>query len=228
MDVETIVAPTITDADRHTAAFQPLLPTFPGLRLATPPGSSPPVFVVDNFLTPEECTSLMTAGASGLKRSIVVDGLAGKSAAPSRTSESCYLLKESTLWLSARIATLLGKPVSTQEPAQVARYKEGQYYLGHFDAFDVTTGPGRECVATGGQRVATVLVYLNDVAAGGGTFFPRLGPTGTRFMPSCGRAVVFFPCALDGRLDPLALHAAEAAVDEKWVAQVWVRKRDFC
>jgi len=80
-----------------------------------------------------------------------------------------------------------------QEPPQVARYEPGQFYLAHFDAFDVTSGPGRECVATGGQRVATVLIYLNDVppGCGGETAFPRLG---RKFRPVRGTAVVFFPC----------------------------------
>lgn len=48
----------------------------------------------------------------------------------------------------------------------MARYQQDQYYLPHFDAFDLTTGPGRECAASGGQRVVTVLIYLNDVPEG--------------------------------------------------------------
>jgi prolyl 4-hydroxylase len=76
----------------------------------------------------------------------------------------------------------------------------------------------------GGQRVATVLIYLNDVSEGGGTYFPKLD---VRFTPKAGRALVFFPCSLDGALDPLALHTAEKAVDEKWVCQVWVRQGEF-
>lgn len=76
---------------------------------------------------------------------------AGKSAAPSRTSESCYLSKTSQSWFHQKIALLTGKAPSTHEPAQVARYQGGQFYLAHFDAFDVTTGPGRECALTGKQ-----------------------------------------------------------------------------
>lgn len=149
---------------------------------------------------------------------------AGKSPAPSRTSESCYLAKEKTTWLSSKVEALLGKAAPTQEPPQVARYLPDQYYLPHYDAFDVTTGPGRECCATGGQRVATVLIYLNTVSAGGGTYFPKLDK---RFLPQQGRALVFFPCTVDAKLDPLALHTAEKAIDEKWVAQIWVRQNNF-
>jgi prolyl 4-hydroxylase len=110
----------------------------------------------------------------------------------------------------------------------------GQFYLPHFDAFDVTTGPGRECVATGGQRVATVLIYLNTLppGVGGETRFPRLGGgAGAAFRPEQGSALVFFPCTLDAQLDPLALHAAEpitAANETKYVAQIWIRQGVFC
>jgi len=89
----------------------------------------------------------------------------------------------------------------------------------------MTTGPGRECALTGGQRVGTVLIYLNDVSDGGATFFPRLDK---RFYPKAGSAVVFFPATVDGKLDPMALHAAEKVGEgEKWVSQVWLRQEEF-
>lgn len=65
-----------------------------------------------------------------------------------------------------------------------------------------------------------MLVYLNDVASGGETSFPMLG---FEVSPRKGRALVFFPGMLDGRLDGQLLHEAKPAVDRKWVSQVWVR-----
>jgi hypothetical protein len=38
------------------------------------------------------------------------------------------------------------------------------------------------------------------------------------------QACVFFPATVDGALDELALHAAEPAVDTKYVSQIWVRQ----
>jgi len=225
---ESVPVPVVTN---HAAArYQAVEGQFPGLAREN---DVPPIWSVRGFLSPAECEQLMEAARAQLKRSIVVDGRAGKSAAPSRTSESCYLAKGAgaeagnhpTAWLNERVSRLLpGKPASTHEPTQVARYLPGQFYRAHFDAFDVTTGPGRECLLTGGQRVATVLIYLNDVAEGGGTFFPELAK---RFRPEAGKAVVFFPTANDGEIDKLALHCAEDAVAEKWVAQIWVRERSF-
>ena len=76
--------------------------------------------------------------------------------------------------------------------------------------------------AQGGQRVATVLCYLNDVALGGATAFPKLGIS---VRPKRGRCLLFFPGHLDGRMDEQTLHEAQPAVDTKWVTQVWVRAR---
>lgn len=170
-------------------------------------------------------SALQELGSPGLKRSIVVDGSEGKTSAPTRTSESTFLKKTSTTWLAAKITALTGKPDSTQEPAQVCRYLDGQRYASHYDAFDLTNEPGRACARTGGQRVATVLVYLNTVEDGaGGTDFPKVKK---RFFPKRGTALVFFPCTLDGKLDTQALHSGMEAKSEKWVCQVWVRQRDF-
>ena len=219
-------APTLADGERSRASWQPVDASFPGLSRVC---ADPPVYEIEGFLTPAEVETVLAAGVPGLRRSIVVDGTAGKSAAPSRTSESCYLDKAPFRWLAERVAALTGKAPETQEPCQVARYRAGQFYLAHFDAFDVTTAPGRECVATGGQRVATVLIYLNSLppGAGGETTFPRLGRS---FTPKLGKALVFFPCTTDGLLDPMALHAAESVAEGgliKLVAQIWVRQGVF-
>ena len=67
-------------------------------------------------------------------------------------------------------------------------------------------------------------MYLNDVARGGGTRFPRLGIT---CRPRKGCALIFFPSYIDGGLDPKALHEALPAVDRKYVCQVWVHDQEL-
>ena len=47
--------------------------------------------------------------------------------------------------------------------AQVARYASSQRYVEHYDGVDPHTDAGRSFCASGGQRVATVLMYLNHV-----------------------------------------------------------------
>lgn len=56
------------------------------------------------------------------------------------------------------------------------RYEPGQKYDPHYDYFldKVNT-------AHGGQRIATVLMYLSDVVKGGETVFP-LGEVGSNIL----------------------------------------------
>lgn len=53
------------------------------------------------------------------------------------------------------------------EDIQVLRYEPGQKYDPHFDYFTDKVN-----IARGGHRIATVLMYLTDVAKGGETVFP--------------------------------------------------------
>ena len=64
-----------------------------------------------------------------------------------------------------------------------------------------------------------MLVHPNDVAEGGETAVDV-----HRVRPVAGGAIVFVPStngARDGRL----YHAAAPTPHEKWVAQVWIRRR---
>merc|ERR1712187_568602 len=71
------------------------------------------------------------------------------------------------------------------EELQVARYEQGQHFLAHEEAL-----PRDGAVASGYQRRATLLVYLNDVPEGGETSFDHLGVS---IQPVAGQALLFFP-----------------------------------
>jgi hypothetical protein len=100
------------------------------------------------------------------------------------------------------------------EGLQVARYEKGEHFLSHEDGF-----PKPLAEENGFQRRATVLTYLKDVAEGGQTTFEWLGIS---VNPQKGRTLIFFPSFSNGLPDDRTLHAAEDAVDTKWVAQQWV------
>ena len=142
----------------------------------------------------------------------------------SRTSSTCYLAREDLPTICTKVCALTGCPVEHLELPQVGRYRGGEFYKAHYDAFDTSSPDGRRFAQNGGQRVATVLVYLNDVARGGCTSFSKLGLT---IQPKKGTALVFFPASLDGMLDQHYLHAAEPALDLKWVSQIWIRQKAY-
>lgn len=116
-----------------------------------------------------------------------------------------------------RIAVIAGLPPEHAEPVGVLRYGPGQEYRPHFDFYDDEHHEA--------QRVSTVFVYLNDVAEGGGTEFPRLGVT---VEPGRGKAVKFLNCDAAGRPNPETLHAGLPVVrGEKWLATFWFWDRPF-
>jgi prolyl 4-hydroxylase len=159
---------------------------YPGLRVAN---DEPPIFLCDGFLSPAECEALIAAATPRLARS----SIAGKKTKSDvRTSTSCLLphtAPESAAVL-AKVRRLTAKSERCLEALQVARYERGEQYEGHFDGAQPQDASGFGFFSAGGQRVCTVLVYLNDVRKGGRTTFPLV-----RFacQPKRGTALIFFP-----------------------------------
>jgi hypothetical protein len=90
--------------------------------------------------------------------------------------------------IEARIARLLNWPVENGEGMQVLHYRPGAEYKPHYDYFDPAESRARPPSSRGGQRVATLVMYLNEPARGGGTTFPDLG---LEVAPQRGHAVFF-------------------------------------
>ena len=123
-------------------------------------------------------------------------------------------------FLIKKITRLINKDSRYFEGLQVGHYTKGGFYKSHHDALDVHTKLGEGFVQTRGQRIITVLIYLNNVKKGGRTYFNNLD---IRIKPRKGMALVFFPAFLDREIDERTLHTAEEVIDEKWVTQLWVR-----
>jgi len=123
------------------------------------------------------------------------------------------------------------------EAPTVIRYEPGQVLAPHFDA---NRSAETEDANRGGQTLATLIVYLNDVREGGLTRFGRLpattgylgdssgGDVGNleeeRFLtvkPKMGDALLFFPSDQFGEFDERVEHEGCEAVDEKWIARIW-------
>lgn len=208
---------TVQDRNWVTPSYNGVNASYPGLSQIN---STPPVFLVQDFLTPSECDFLISAASNSFTPAPIVGPGSGELSS-SRTSSTCYLCREDLPLLMKKIYFLTGKPPEHCELPQVGRYLKDQKYLQHFDAFDLSNEDGRRFASNGGQRVVTVLVYLNDVNEGGHTSFPNLNLS---IKPRQGNALVFFPSTVDGYLDKMALHAAKPAVDTKFVSQIWIRQ----
>jgi prolyl 4-hydroxylase len=117
---------------------------------------------------------------------------------------------------------LTGHPPDHGEPIQVLHYTPGAEYKPHHDYFDPVQPGNDRVLAMGGQRVATLIMYLNDVEAGGSTVFPRLG---LDVLPRRGAAVYFANTQESGEIDARTLHGGSPVVaGEKWIATKWIRQ----
>ena len=187
----------------------------------------PPIYSCANFLDVEACKALIAIAEPHL----VASTAGGNTQSNGRTSKSCMLARSrpEAAALLARCSQLTGHPVEHLEDPQVARYMPGELYEPHLDAPDRSDGDGAGFLRCGGTRLATVLVYLNDVSCGGETKFTRLRTAAERLVvkPCCGRALLFFPANPAGRVDKRLEHEARAPRNGaiKWVAQVWLRQR---
>ncbi len=187
----------------------------------------PRVVVLGGFLSDEECDGLVAMANSRLARSeTVVADTGGSEVNSARTSEGMFFERgESELCerIEARIAALIHWPVSHGEGLQVLRYRPGAQYLPHHDYFDPHQPGAHTILSRGGQRLATLLMYLNTPDGGGATTFPDVG---LEVAPIKGQAVFFSYPRPDAATR--TLHGgAPVQAGEKWVATKWLRQREF-
>lgn len=125
--------------------------------------------------------------------------------------------------LRARISRITRLPVQIFEPTQVLRYAVGEQFRPHHDFLDPGAPGFAEQLRLYGQRIATVLVYLNDDYTGGETIFPKIG---LRYRGGTGDALFFTNVDRSGDPDPLTMHAGTPpSTGEKWVISQWIRDR---
>jgi prolyl 4-hydroxylase len=119
----------------------------------------------------------------------------------------------------------MNTPLENGEGLQVLRYGPGARTEPHFDFLIPSNASNRASIARSGQRTSTLIVYLNDVAAGGETVFPEVG---LNVSARQGNGLYFEYANSRGQVDRRSLHAgAPVAEGEKWVVTKWVRERRF-
>jgi prolyl 4-hydroxylase len=189
----------------------------------------PMVAFFDDVLTHEECDELVRLSNIKLKRSTTVDPVTGKeSIIKDRSSYGTFFNfqeNEFIATLDRRVSNLMNWPPENGEGLQVLNYKSGGEYKPHFDFFPSHELGSRHHIAKGGQRVSTLIIYLNEVKEGGETIFPEIGLS---VVPKKGSAVYFEYCNSLGQTDRSTLHGgAPVVAGEKWIATKWMREKKY-
>ncbi|XP_061561596.1 prolyl 4-hydroxylase subunit alpha-1-like isoform X1 [Phycodurus eques] len=161
-----------------------------------------------------------------LARSKVSDGRTNEGlAVPSRISQNAWLADKQHAGVDRavrRMGDITGLDTSTAEELQVVNYGVGGQYEPHFD-FQGDEVPEPYAHLGTGNRIATWLLYISDVPAGGATVFPEVGAV---VWPIKGSAVFWYNLRLNGKGDYQTRHAAcPVLVGSKWVSNKWLHER---
>jgi prolyl 4-hydroxylase len=187
----------------------------------------PRVIVFGGLLADDECDGLIDAARARLARSETVQNDTGGSEVnAARTSEGMFFQRgESELCrrIEARMARLMNWPLENGEGIQILRYRPGAEYKPHYDYFDPAQPGTPTILKRGGQRVASLVCYLNTPKSGGATVFPDVALDVAAVK---GNAVFF---SYDKpHPSTKSLHGGAPVIEgEKWVATKWVREGRF-
>lgn len=186
----------------------------------------PAISVVHDLLPRWACDYVMALAEPALRRGMIVNEAGGESVEDVRSNRVMHFgIPDSDVLLELinnRLAEVAGLPSENAEGLGVLHYAPGERYAPHVDYIPETPA-NAEHLAARGQRVRTVLVYLNEGFEGGATEFPRLELS---FKPARGSALAFDSVTPDGAVDPMTLHAGAAPTSgEKWIISKWFRTK---
>ena len=178
------------------------------------------LFVVRDFLGPQDCATLCAMIDTGRRPSTVADDLGD---AYFRTSETCELDPADPLVskLAGKIAELTGIPADHGEPVQGQRYAPGQEFKPHTDTFNPGGADYFINCADQGQRTWTAMLYLNQPADGGATRFRAIGKT---IRPETGKLLLWNNLNPDGSPNEATLHQGmKVRKGTKYIVTLWYR-----
>lgn len=197
---------------------------------------SPRAFLLKGFLSADECAHLISLAMPKMLKSTVGNSTTGQTYPPDiRTSTGTSLEAQQdaiVAQIESRVSYVSIIPEANQENMQILHHQDGQKYLPHVDYFrdKFNTDPSK-----GGQRLATVLMYLTTPEEGGETVFPKAdqkvsgagwsdcAKQGMAVKAVRGDAVLFFALRPDGTEDVTSAHGSCPAVKgDKWSATKWI------
>lgn len=152
------------------------------------------------------------------------------------SGEDTNIRKSQTYWLSKhdevgkkivqKVCEIVYMPFENAEDIQIVKYEPGGFYKEHHDACCDKTDDCVDFCKDSGQRMATMVIYLNDNFEGGSTKFQNLNK---EYKPTKTSGILFRPLATNtNKCHPLALHSGTPVISGiKYIANVWIREKKF-
>lgn len=194
----------------------------------------PKIQVYHEVLTKELCALLIELASKEERRSKLVD-YEGRQFLDEQITDqmlSSYSGADLTQAVETAVQTIcsaLHLDKSRLEVPQLRHYKEGSEFKFHHDylSYELTENTDkvtRDLITKGGNRISTLIFYLNDDFSGGETYFPWLEKAVTPKTGSCVR----FDYGYDDYMLNVFTDHRGMPVDkgEKWIMTIFIHEAD--
>jgi prolyl 4-hydroxylase len=193
-----------------------------GMHVLKVPTDKLQLYVIEDFLSHEECDKIISIATESLRPSTVTTGEKYKSYRTSSTSDLSLLNNSFVGKIDEKISRALGIRHGFSEGIQAQKYEVGQEFKQHTDYFEPGTAEYDKYAGPRGNRTWTFMVYLNTVPKGGGTKFFAIDKI---FSPTAGTAVIWNNLNIDGTVNAHTLHAGLPVEDGyKFIITKWFRE----
>ncbi len=183
------------------------------------------LYLVQDFLSLYECGALIAMIDVDRRPSAI---LSDHPDPGYRTSESCDLDRWNPFveTIDQRICALLGLHARQGETLQGQRYAAGQQFKAHYDYFQTDMPYWADEKTRGGQRSWTAMIFLDEPAGGGETWFSAAG---FRVTPLAGMLLAWNNMDANGNPNGQALHEGlPVTAGVKTIVTKWFRERFWC
>ncbi|XP_072939292.1 prolyl 4-hydroxylase subunit alpha-1-like isoform X2 [Epargyreus clarus] len=184
----------------------------------------PDIIIFHEVIYDDEIEHIKELSKPRFRRATVHDPTTGNRVpAQYRISKSAWLLDEESpivARVSRRVRDFTGLSLESAEELQVVNYGIGGHYEPHYDFG--RKGEQTSFGESNGNRIATVLFYMSEVAQGGATVFTELGLS---LFPVHRAAAFWLNLHPSGEGDLATRHAACPVLQgSKWVSNKWIHQ----
>ena len=177
--------------------------------------------VYPNFITKEDANYILDIAEHNYSESTIVKGNINEI----RKSQTYWLSKDDPVAakIIKNVCKIDGHNIEQAEDIQVVKYEPNGFYREHHDSCCDNDDRCKEFIKDG-NRLVTMLIYLNDDFQGGETRFPNLDKG---FKPKKYSGLLFYPMNKDGdKCHENSLHAGMPITKgEKYIANIWIREK---
>jgi len=181
--------------------------------------------LIPNFISFDEAAKFVELidKSDKIDSTIGVDGKVTKNNTRISQTVSLCDCDKIVIDLKRKVAKELDIPFNNIEPVQAQLYGVGGKFDLHQDGFD--TNNLIKFGLASGNRVKTLMIYLNFDLEGGATTFPNVNES---FMPFTGTAIRWDNLNDKGEPDIRAKHSGdEVKFGKKYILTFWARENEF-